>query len=267
VIVVITAINSIVKKGVEAGATDSLNLQTTLGSANVSLFGGKLGLNDLEISSPPGFAAPKMFTLGGVNLGVSLGQLSGDPIGVDQIVIDKPNLVIEQAGGKFNFQVLMGQTSKQPPDAGKPGDGKREPGEPVRMVIHDLQLNNASVVLRPGIPGMKDQVNVLIPSLQMKDVGSGAGNKNGAAIKEIVMDVVTALTKKASESKDVPPEVRTLLSMNADQIKQELNGEANKEAMKLENALDKKLPGAGGAMEKELGGLFGGKKPTTQGAR
>src|SRR5450432_2585806 len=113
-------LDGIVRKTVETQATSSLNLPTTLAGANVSIFGQSLSLSDLQISSPQGFSSPKMFTLGGAKVGVSVSQLRADPIGVQQIVIDKPVLSIEQANGKFNFQVLLNNPSKSPAEAGSP---------------------------------------------------------------------------------------------------------------------------------------------------
>ena len=52
IIAVWFSLNSIVRSTVQTQATHSLGVETTLPSANVSLFGGKVGLNDLQISSP-----------------------------------------------------------------------------------------------------------------------------------------------------------------------------------------------------------------------
>ena len=255
------AIDSIVRRGVETQATSSLNLQTTLAGANVSIFGGSLSLSDLQIASPDGFSAPRMFTLGGAKVGVSLSQIRSDPIGIQQIEIDKPALVIEQAGGKFNFQVLMDKPSQQSPDSGNPGDGKRQEGEPIRVVIHDLAINNPQVVIRPGIPGLKNEIQLSLPSFHMQNIGSGEGNQNGVAIKQVVMQVVTALVQKASESDSLPPEVKQLLSLNVGALKAQLATQLNKQITNITNGVGKNLPGdvgknAGDAIQKGLGGLL-----------
>lgn len=252
------SINGIVRRTVETQATNSLNVQTTLGSANVSLLGGSLGLRDLQIASPQGFEAPRMFTLGGLDVGVSLGRLRGDPIGIDRIVIDKPRLVVEQSQGKFNFKVLMDQQSKQPSEG-----GKEDQGQPMRLIIHDLAVNDAQVVLRPGIPGLAKEINVPVPSFNLKEIGSGEGNKNGVAIKQVVMLVVTSLAQKASQSDLLPGDVKQLLSLNVDQVKEQVQAEVNKQLGKITQQLGNALPpeagkDAGKALEKGLGGLLKG---------
>jgi hypothetical protein len=260
---VLLRIDSIVRSVVETQATDSLGLQTQLDSANVSLLGGTVKLNGLRVASPQGFSAPQMMSLDGIKVGASLGKLREDPIGVEQIVIDRPKLVIEQSGGKFNFQVLSEQQSKKPVDAGKPGDGTREASEPVRLIIHDLTVNNAQVVLRPGIPGLDKEYALSIPSFDLTDIGTGEGNKNGAAIKEVVTLMVTTLAQKAAESKDLPQDVRQLLSLNADAVKERIAGELNKRVGKLGKELEKNLGSDAGkqaqdAIQKGLGNLLGG---------
>jgi hypothetical protein len=130
-------------------------------------------------------------------------------------------------------------------------------------------VNSAAVSLRPGIPGLKDEIKLTIPSFELKEIGNAEGNKNGAAIKEVVQLLVTTLAKKASESDQLPPEVRQLLSLNVDQIKQRVAAEVNKKVGELQEEIGKQLPGeigkdAGKAIQEGIGGLLNqNKKPTT----
>lgn len=265
-------LNSIVKHTVETQATASLNLPTTLGGANVSLLGGSFGLSDLQIASPPGFSADKMFKLGGVKLGVNYSDLKQQPIRVASINIDKPQLVIEQKGGKFNFQALVDQESKAPP---------AEEGEPIKLIINELTVNGAQVTIKPGIPGLDKDINIPISSMSLKNIGTAEGNQNGVAIKEVVGQVVTALTAEASKSDALPPEVRQLLSLNVAQVAQKLQGEFNKQLGAISGDVNKALGDiakdpskageslknvqenakeAGKDLQKNLGGLLGGDK-------
>jgi uncharacterized protein involved in outer membrane biogenesis len=259
VVIVVLAIyfslNGIVRSTVQKQATSSLNLKTTVGSANVSLIGTSLGLSNVQIASPQGFSAPEMFTLDGLQVDVSLGQLRQDPIRIAAINIKQPTLVIEQSGGKFNFQALMSQPSKAPPDN----------SQPMKLIIDDLVVSDAKVVLRPGIPGVAQEIPVTIPTLEMKGVGTGEGNQNGAAIKDVVMDVITALSSKAADSDQIPPEVRQLLKLNVDQIAAQLKDQVTQQIGKITGDLTKKLPGdVGKSIDQSIGGLL---KETTKPSR
>jgi hypothetical protein len=232
-LVVYFNLNGIVKRTVETQGTAQLNVKTTLDSAALSLFGGSLKLDDLAIASPQGYQAPQMLSVDDAKMEVSWGQLRQDPIHVQSIRIEAPKLVVEQAGGKLNFQALMDQATKTPEKP--PGQEK----EPVHVIIDKLTINNASVALRPGIPGLAQEYNIPLPMIDIEKVGTGEGNQNGAAIKEVVMEVVTVMVAKAAESDKLPPEVRAILNGGL----KDIIGNVKNEAVKRITAeVEKKLP-------------------------
>jgi hypothetical protein len=267
------SLDSIVRSTVQSQGTQQLGVQTTLGGANVSLFGGALSLSDLAIASPKGFTAPSMFTLGKAAVGVSLGQLTSKPIHIQTISIHAPALVIEQQNMKLNIKALVDQMPTSPTTPDKTADQK----DPVKVVIDDLAIDNATVSIHPGdIPGVKlpDQLNLTIPSIDLKNIGNADGNNNGAAIKEVVTQVITALADKASQSDQLPPELKTLMSLNVNQISAQLGTQFNQQLGKTITDLTKNLPPDIGknlnlnklttqpaqAVQKDLQDLIGGKK-------
>jgi uncharacterized protein involved in outer membrane biogenesis len=269
------SLNSIIKTTVEKQATASLNTQTTLGSAHLAIFGGSLSLNDLEIASPPKYDAPHMFTLGGATVHVSYGQLSGNPIHISQISIDNPVLVIENDEGKLNLQAMMNQIPSTPTDS----SGASKP--PMKLIIDELDLTNAHVTFLPGLPGLPSQIDVPIPSLTMKNIGNADGAGNGAAVKDVVMQVTTALAGQASKDGKLPIDLNSFLTAGLGDVSQKLGGEVSKQIQdvtgNLTGNLTKNLPGGvgnivGGAtsqisgqatdqLQQGLGNLLGGKKP------
>lgn len=212
-------LNGIIRSNVEKQASASLNVPTSLSSVNLGLFSGTLNLHQLDVGSPEGFAAPQMVSLGNADVEVSYGQLRKDPVTIKSIRLDAPKLVIEQKGGKFNSQALMNQESKPAPDG----------GEPLKLIINQLTITNAEVDLRPGIPGVAESIKIPIPAVDMQGIGTGDGNQNGAAIKDVLMKVITALTSKAADSDKVPEQVRALLKMDVNEIAGQLGGMVNKE--------------------------------------
>jgi hypothetical protein len=219
-------LNSIVERTIESQATASTHLKTELGSARLSLFGGEVGLNKLEIGSPAGFAAPHMLTLGDADVKVSLNELRGDPVKIASITLDKPKLVIERGpDGQFNFKAAadqMPKTEEAPANE-----------EPLKMIISELTVKDAMVVVRPGslpIPGvtLPEEINLPIPTFVMKEIGSADGAKNGAAVKDVVMQVVTVLAGKAMESGGLPDQLKGLMNVDLEGAVAQLGGEAQK---------------------------------------
>lgn len=213
-VIVYVSLNGIVRSAVETGATRSLKVPTTLDAASISPFGGSAALHKLKIGSPEGFSAPHMFTLGEVSVSSSLGNLFGDPVRVVSIRIDRPHLVIEQAGGKFNFMVLKDNLTPDKP-AEEPGQSD---GEALKLVIETLEVSGAQISLRPGIPGVKEQYDLTVPSLELKNIGTADGTQTGEEIGRVVTDLATALAQRAAESDQLPPEVRQVLKLNVDQV-------------------------------------------------
>lgn len=251
-------LNGIIERTVETQATASLNLPTTLAGVKLSLFGGKLGLDDLEIGSPQGFTAPQMLALDGASVQVSYGQLRNDPVRINSINLKGPKLVIEQSGGKFNIQALMQQDSKAPPP---------DQGAPLKLIVDDLKVSDAQVIFHPGLPGLAQSITVPIPDIALKNVGTGEGNQNGAEVKRVVMEVITAMADKAADSDKIPEELRALLKLDVNQIASQIGGEFNKQiekvgaevGQKVDQEVQKVQQEAGKALEKGLGDLL--KKP------
>jgi uncharacterized protein involved in outer membrane biogenesis len=212
--------NSVLRSAIESQAGKSLNLPTTLGSARLSLFGGSFSLGDLKIGSPAGFDAPEMLSLGGARVQVSYSELRKQPVRIAEVVIDRPRLVIEQKDGKFNFQSLS-QTANGP----SPEPKDESAGEPTRVIISSIEVKDAEVVLRPGLPGLAEEMTLSVPTFALKDIGTGEGNQNGAELRRVAGEVAAALAERATASGKLPAELGQLLTADVDQLKAKLKEE------------------------------------------
>lgn len=240
-VVTYLSLDHIVRSTIESQGTQQLGVQTTLRRANVSLFGGSLSLKNLAIGSPKGFSAPELFSLGQADIGVKFGQLMGEPIHIQTVTIHAPALVIEQQNLKLNINALVDQMPSPPTTTGKTAGQK----EPVKVIIDNLAIDNASVSIHPGqIPGVKlpDQISLNLPAINLKNIGNADGNENGAAIKEVVVQVITALAGKASESDQLPPELKSLMSLNVNSIASQLGAQFNKQLGDITGQITKNLP-------------------------
>lgn len=236
-------LNRIVKHTVETQSTAQLNLKTELDSAALSVFGGKVSLDDLRIASPQGFQAPQMFRLGGADVAVKLSALRSDPVRVSSITLDRPKLVIERSGNTFNFKRAMELMPRTPQ---KPADESR----PLKLIIDELTVKDPTVVIRPGqinIPGLKlpEEITVSIPTITMKQIGTGEGAQNGAAVKDVVMQVITAMAAQAANSGQLPEQLKNLLNID---VKQAIAGLTDEARRRLAEA----LPGDAGRIVSEV---------------
>jgi hypothetical protein len=200
VLILFARLDSIVRSTVESQASEQLSVPAKLGSARVGLFSGSLNLSEFNLGSPAGFDTSEMFQLGSVDAKVTYNQLRETPIRINSIDINKPKLVLEQKAMKFNVKALIDQLPPSEPTT-----------ETVRMIIDELRISGAQVQIKPGIPGVPPEINVNVPSLNLKNIGNADGAANGAAIKDVVITVITQLARAAAESDQIPPELRDLL--------------------------------------------------------
>jgi hypothetical protein len=289
-------LNSIIETTVEKQGTAQLNVPTTLGGANVSLFGGSVALSDFNLGSPQGYTADKMMSLGGLDVKVKLSELRNEPLRIESINVSNPKLVLEQKGMAFNIKKFIDALP-----AGEPAPANEEP---LKLIIGNLKVTGTQVVLRPdvqalkGLPGgvgdklnLQSEYTLTIPPIELKEIGTGEGAANGAALKDVVTMLVTEMSAKAAQSEQLPPEIRQILSGDvsaiADAVKAKVSAEVQKQVegvkaqveekrAEIQQKLEAQVGKAAGdvlkdpaklkedpqkAIEQGLGGLLNRKKP------
>ena len=115
----------------------------------------------------------------------------------------------------------------------------------MKMVIDNLDITGAEVVVRPDAamidqlkldPKYKKDITVRIPNINMKGIGTGEGSQNGAAIKDVVSQVVGAMVAKAKESEDMPDflkgDLNSALAAATDRLKGEVKEKIDEQIQK-----------------------------------
>jgi len=118
---------------------------------------------------------------------------------------------------------------------------------------------------------MSAQIQVPISSLTLKNVGNADGNENGVAIKDVVMQVITALAAKGGDAAKLPAQLQAFLSSNLGNISQQLGGDFNKQFKNVAGSLGNIGNAAGNTagnatkgVGSALNGLLGGGKKQGQ---
>lgn len=264
-LIVWSRLDSIVRTVVQSQSQEQLKVPTQLAGANVSLMGGAVSLTDLVIGPPAGFK-DNIFTLGEVGVKVSYGELSKQPVHIQSINLDKPRLVLEQSGGKFNIKALMDNLPKaEPTDTSKDSST-------MRLIIDSLTISDATVVIKPGLglAGLDKDIEIKIPTLQMKNIGNDDSAQNGAALKEVVMLASREMAAKAVEVGNLPEPLKLALSGDLDNLTKQFADKLGHEAQKalgdvqaqVQQQADKAVKGVQDNVQKEadkaVGNLLNG---------
>jgi len=243
VVLVIVNLNSIVRSGVQSAATASLGLEAKLDSASVSLLGGSVSLSGFGVASPAGFAAQRFMEVGRLGLQVGYSELRSDPIRVGNISVDKPRLVLEQKDLKLNLAAVL----ESIPPTETPW------ATPPKLIVGVITVKGAEVVIRPGFPGLAQEIVVALPDLTVEDIGTAEDALNGVAIKQVVLAVATEMARQAATSDKVPPELQALLSGDLAGIKARLGGVIKEQVDKARDQAQRQLDQTTGQVKDAAG--------------
>ena len=130
--------DSMIESRIETMASISLGTQVTVGEVKTDIKGGTLSISNVTIANPPGFRNKNAFSLNGIEAAVDYANLD-----VKRVVIDKPEIVIEELGGETNFSRMMAQLEKHEsgsdPEPGPAAEGREEPV----IVVRHFRMNKS----------------------------------------------------------------------------------------------------------------------------
>ena len=269
-------IDQIAKAGVERGGTFAMGVDTELDDIHVGLFSGELSMNGLSVENPEGFKSDHFLKLGEGNVAVTLGSLMEDTVVIPTLHLSDIEMALEKDKGKANYQVILDNLARLSSD--------EEPAEDQagkKFIVNEIVITNVKARAEV-IGGMA--VNVKIPEIRLKDVGSDSDK--GVLLKDLSGIIVAAIMSSIVEQAgDVLPggigeglqgglaAVGDLGNFGVEVIgevsakAQEVLGEATKQIEGATDAAKEATKQAGEAVDKiseGIGGLLGGKKEETE---
>ena len=205
VAVLVIKAGSLVKLGVEKGGTYALGTKTTLTSADIGLFSGKVGLTGLNIANAAGFKSTEIFSLGDGAVEVSLPTLVKDVVEVPLIRFSAIRVNLEKKDGKTNYNAILDNLKKV---TGEPKQGTAPASKPAggekKFIVKSIQIRDVRVhVDMLGTGGKADQlaeVNIPIEEVILSNVGTVEGG--GVDLQTLAGVVVNAILAAAAEKGD-----------------------------------------------------------------
>lgn len=213
VLIALSQAGSLVKIGVERGGTYALGTTTSLKSADIGLFSGKVGLTELAIKNPGGFKSAEFFSMGNGQVEVTPLSLMKDVIEVPLIKFDAIRVNLEKQEGKSNYNVILENLKKvtggdQPQQPSQP-----KPAEPAgaskKFIVKSIQIRDVKVhVDLLGTGGSADklaEVNIPIDEVLLSNVGTA--ENGGVDLPTLATVIVNAvLGAAADKGGNLPPE-------------------------------------------------------------
>jgi hypothetical protein len=262
-------------------------VQTKVDSTRLSLLAGELKVKDLSIANPTGYTEPHFMTIGKSEAALTINSITKEVIEVPYIRLDNLTLSLEKKGEQANYDVILANIKDfQTKIAEKVGSGsqttstteaEKSAGGSKRIIIREITITDVKVdaTVRPlgGIIGNQN-VRIVIPQIQLKDVGSDSDK--AVLVDQVSGVIVAAILKSIVEQaggqlpgeigKGLATGVNALGDIGVQSIK--VIGNVGKGVVEgVGGAVNEVGKGVGGAVNevgKGIGSIFGGDKKKTE---
>jgi len=130
--------DNMIRNQIESASSSSLGTRVSVGSVETSIKDGSLKISSVTVANPPGYKNKNAISLNGIEAAVDYANLD-----IKRMVIDSPDIFIEELDGRTNFTDLMAalekaESSSEPASDADPGadtGGKEDPAKEERIIV------------------------------------------------------------------------------------------------------------------------------------
>lgn len=221
VYVLYSSLGGIIEAAVEKVGSEATQASVQLDGVDLDIGSGKGALKGFTVGNPKGFETPSAFKLGAVSLHVDAATVTGNPVVIKEIVIDKPEITYELGAAGSNIDAIKRNVDAYAGRlAGEQTAAKTEAkagGDETKVVIEHLYVRGGRVNVNSAL--LKGTaMGATLPDIHLTDIGKDKGGASPAEVAKKVIDSMTAEIGGAMSSIGVG---KTL-----DSLKQTLGGAA-----------------------------------------
>jgi hypothetical protein len=193
VLLVVVAADRAVQTAAERAGTKVLNVPVKVGKADVSLLAGALGLQNVQVANPAGYAGPSLLTLQRADATADTGSLLSRQVHIKDMKLHGVEIFIEQRGARNNLYEVI-----QP---------LREPREPTgkRLLVDSLEITEVTVhVGLSGLPAQTPTAQFTLAPIRMTDLGRDGKMDTAVLITKIVLAIAAGVAQQGHDI--LPPD-------------------------------------------------------------
>jgi len=185
--------------GIVKGAVNNVGPKLTqspveLASASISPFSGVGTLSRLTVGNPAGWSSGRAFYLGEVHIDLEPRSVFGDPIVINDLVIDAPEFNYETKFVSSNIKDLLNNIEAF---TGKGGKVVDKQGKERKFIVRKLRLTNGKATV--GAAGAA--LPVPLPEIRLDDIGVREGGVTGGQLAQIIMrDVLSSVVSATAKA-------------------------------------------------------------------
>ena len=171
-------LDSLLETRIEAAGSASFGSRVSVGAVKTNIRDGSLQISDISVANPPGYSNPTAFSLDTVEAAVDYANLD-----IKRLVIDKPEIVIEELGGKTNFEQMLDELEKLEAEPAPAGSGADEPV----IVLRHFRMNESRAAFQSA--SLNRYTDVEIDAVELHDL-RGTPTEIATIIAREVLDEV-----------------------------------------------------------------------------
>lgn len=179
----------LLKAGIETAGTKALGVAVDVGDVQLSIRKGMIGIRDLVIKNPPGYAHKELLVLGHGVIIADVKSLLSDVVHIKELKLENVNLTIEQKALSNNLQDVIGSLKAKKDEAGEPS-GKK-------LRIDTLEITGVSVKVKLlPVLGKADTVTLNLAPIRMKNLGSDDKLDTGILVSKIMLAITEGIAEQ-----------------------------------------------------------------------
>jgi hypothetical protein len=178
-------LDSLIETRIEQTGSASFGSRVSVGAVTTNIRDGSLQISNITVANPPGFKTPNAFSLSNIEAAVDYANLD-----IKRVVIDKPSIVIEELGGKTNFEQMLAeleQLEAEPPPAGTGAD------EPV-IVLRHFRMNESRAAFQSE--SLDRYTDVEIDAIELHDIRGTPTEVAKIIAREVLDEVKTEAARE-----------------------------------------------------------------------
>lgn len=188
-------LDGVIRQQIEQVGSRTLGTSVSVGAVTTDLKNGSLTISGITVANPPGYNNDNALSLHGIEAALDYKTLD-----IRRIIIEKPEIVIEEKNGESNFtELLAGMESSPEPQPTEEG------AEPPVLVIHHFRMNES----RAGFESesLDHYSDLKVKAIEVKNVKGTPAEVTQVIANEVIKEVASAaaieiLKAKASEKID-----------------------------------------------------------------
>jgi len=233
-VVVFMSLNGLVKKGVETVGPQLTKTEVRLAASKISPLSGRGQLSGLFIGNPEGFKTESAIKLGDMKVDVDMGSLLSDPIVVEEINIQGPEITFEAGLKGSNLNKILENLQAAS------GDSKESSKPEEKSAATAKKFRAKEIVITGGkihvsVIGLGDKPSTVpLQDIRLQNIGSDG---SGVSLAQLTTEILVPLIKASIKaSGDVVSNIRKDIS----EISKDPAGSADKVLKGVQDLLKKK---------------------------